>query len=245
MKKIFNILNNGIIVNNKHIGLTNNTLKIFAMIAMFLDHLGLQIFPKIYFLRVIGRLAFPIFAYMIAEGCKYTRNRTKYLGVIATFGIIFQIVYFVAMRSLYQGVLITFSLSIILIYLIDNFLKNKKVLNAIYILVVVGIILFANLYLPGVLKRFEFRIDYRIPGILMPVLIYYSKGKIMKLIMVSLMLLWLAFIVRGFQWYGFLTIPLLWLYNERRGKVNLKYMFYIFYPTHLVLIYIIDIIRHM
>jgi len=106
-------------------GLTNNQLKIIAMVSMVLDHVGLLFFSDMIIFRVLGRIAFPIFAYMIAEGCRYTKNRAKYLGIIAGMGTVFQIVYFVAMQSLYQGILITFSLSIIVIYSIDGIVRSK------------------------------------------------------------------------------------------------------------------------
>ena len=84
-------------VENKKLkfGLTNNQLKIIAMISMLIDHVGVVLFPKLKILRIIGRLAFPIFAYMIAEGCQYTRNRFKYLLIIAGMGITYQVVYFI------------------------------------------------------------------------------------------------------------------------------------------------------
>ena len=78
-------------------GLTNNQLKIIAMVSMLLDHVGLLFFPEEPIFRILGRIAFPIFAYMIAEGCRYTKNRAKYLGMIAGMGIVFQLVYLVAM----------------------------------------------------------------------------------------------------------------------------------------------------
>ena len=59
-------------------GLSGNQLKIIALIAMTIDHIGLQFLPHVTILRIIGRLAFPIFAYMIAEGCLHTRNRRRY-----------------------------------------------------------------------------------------------------------------------------------------------------------------------
>ena len=92
-------------------GLTGNQLKIIAMITMTCDHVGLQIFPQLQWLRILGRLAMPIYAYMIAEGCRHTRDRKKYLMRLLGMGILCQIVYFVAMESLYQCILITFSLS--------------------------------------------------------------------------------------------------------------------------------------
>ena len=54
--------------------LSNNTLKIIAALAMLADHVGYLLFPDVTVLRIIGRLAFPIFAFTIAEGCKYTRK---------------------------------------------------------------------------------------------------------------------------------------------------------------------------
>ena len=66
-------------IHSHRFSLTGNQLKILAMIAMTCDHVGLQLFPQWTFLRIIGRLALPIYAYMIAEGCRYTRDRRKYL----------------------------------------------------------------------------------------------------------------------------------------------------------------------
>ena len=58
-------------------GLTNNQLKIIAMITMLIDHIGIVLFPQIKIFRIIGRFAFPIFAYMLAEGCTNTKNKKK------------------------------------------------------------------------------------------------------------------------------------------------------------------------
>ena len=88
--------------------LSGNALKIIAMIAMFMDHMGSQLFPSVHWLRAIGRVAFPIFAYMIAEGYTYTRNRLRYWLTIAGLGIICQIAATIATRTLHQGILITF-----------------------------------------------------------------------------------------------------------------------------------------
>lgn len=60
-------------------GISATALKIIGMIAMTIDHIGYFLFPQIEAFRIIGRIAYPIFAYMIAEGCRYTRNKVKYL----------------------------------------------------------------------------------------------------------------------------------------------------------------------
>ena len=68
------------IQTKKFAGLTGNQLKLLALFAMTCDHVGLQLLPQFIILRIIGRLAAPLFAYMIAEGCRYTHDRGRYLG---------------------------------------------------------------------------------------------------------------------------------------------------------------------
>ena len=97
------------IQTKKFAGLTGNQLKLLALIAMTCDHVGLQLLPQFIILRIIGRLAAPLFAYMIAEGCRYTHDRGRYLGRLLGMAALCQIAYFAAMRSLYQCIFVTFS----------------------------------------------------------------------------------------------------------------------------------------
>ena len=74
--------------------LINGThLKLLAMVTMTLDHVGLILLGNYQPFRIIGRFAFPIFAYMIAEGCRYTRNKVRYFGIIFGLGLLFQTFY--------------------------------------------------------------------------------------------------------------------------------------------------------
>ena len=114
-------------------GLTGNQLKLIAMITMTCDHVGVQIFPKCLWLRILGRLAMPIYAYMIAEGCRHTRNRKKYLQRLLGMGALCQLVYLLAMDSLYMCILITFSLSVILICLMDAAEQEKTAKSQIHL----------------------------------------------------------------------------------------------------------------
>lgn len=68
--------------------LTKNQLKILAMVCMTIDHIGAAFFPQAVWLRVIGRLAFPLFSYCIAEGCRYTRNKARYFGSVFACGAV-------------------------------------------------------------------------------------------------------------------------------------------------------------
>ena len=99
-------------------GLNNNQLKLIALLSMTLDHIAVMVFPQVILLRILGRLAFPIYAYMIAEGCTHTHSMGKYFGTMAALAAVCQGAYYFALGSLYQSILVTFSLSIGLIWLI-------------------------------------------------------------------------------------------------------------------------------
>ena len=81
--------------------LSSNQLKILACITMLIDHIGYFIFPQITILRLIGRLTFPIFAFLISEGAKYTKNKVRYLLTVGALGIVWQ-AYLIIFRSDYH-----------------------------------------------------------------------------------------------------------------------------------------------
>ena len=108
------------------LGLSGNVLKALAAISMVIDHVGVMIFPQNELLRIIGRLAFPIFSYMICEGCRHTRNRLSYLLKILILGIVTTAIASVAEGELYFDTLITFSCSITLILLLTKSRESKN-----------------------------------------------------------------------------------------------------------------------
>ena len=231
-------------------GFTNNQLKIIAMVSMLCDHIGILFFPGLAIFRIIGRIAFPIFAFMIAEGCRYTKNRAKYLGMIAAMAVAFQVVYFVAMGSLYQGILVTFSLAIILIYAIDGIVHAKKFRRILISLLAISFVVAFVFLLPRLLVGTDFAIDYGIWGILLPIVVYFMPNGFWRFVGASLVLiaraLYYIFVVpMPLQWWSLLTILLLALYNGERGKAKMKYVFYIFYPAHLVILYGIAMLIEM
>ncbi len=223
-------------------GLSGNQLKILAMLAMTLDHVGMLLFPHHPIFRIIGRLAFPIFAYMIAEGCRYTRNHVRYLSTMAAVAAVCQVVYLVAMNSLYQCILVTFSLSVVLIMLYKQATEKKTFLPWLALGVAVGAVFFITEVLPGMLTGTDYAIDYGFLGVILPLLVYIGKNKWQKLSLCALVLLAMGDTLGGIQLWSLLTLPLLALYNGQRGKWKMKYFFYIYYPLHLVVIYMIGII---
>ena len=213
-------------------GLTGNQLKIIAMITMTCDHVGMQIFPQLLWMRIIGRLAMPIYAYMIAEGCRHTRDRKKYFLRLFGMGALCQIVYFVAMGSLYMCILITFSLSVILIGLMDAVEREKNARNWGKLFAGTMLVFFLCSVLPDLLAHTDYAVDYGLPGVLLPVLIYGAgtRGLLLGLALMALD-------SGGIQWFAFLAVPLLLCYNGQRGKANIGKLFYWYYPVHLVVIY--------
>ena len=223
-------------------GLNGNQLKLIALVAMTIDHMGMMLLPQYPILRIIGRLAYPIFAYMIAEGCFYTRSMGRYLGTVAMYAAACQGVYLFAMGSLYQCILVTFMLSIGLIMLLKN--ARKKKTAAAWILAAVGLmaVVFVCEVLPWLLSGTDFSVDYGSVGVLVPVLIYLGKDKKQKLLLAAVGLCCLAITCGWAQWFSLPALLLLTLYNGQRGKARLKYLFYIYFPAHLLALYVIGLL---
>ena len=231
--------------------LSGNMLKVIAAITMTIDHIGVIFFPFNNLLRIIGRIAFPIFAFMIAEGCKYTKNRFRYFSIITLFGIIFQAVFYFVTKIEYYNIFLTFSLSIIMIYALQGFQKKiydykYSVLSCLFS----GLIFVGTIIITYWLNQ-KFAIDYGFYGSLAPVLasLFVVRSKeVPKAISILdcnfihvLMLgvgLYLEYVSYGWlQIYSLLALPLLLLYSGKRGKKNMKNFFYLFYPIHLVVLY--------
>lgn len=236
-------------------------LKLIAAISMFIDHMGLLLFPQYRIFRIIGRLAFPIYAYCIAEGFRYTRNRRLYFLRIFLLGLVCQVVYTISDRKLYIGILLVFSYSIILMACLDSLKQalrgNTSAVNRTltHLLgrdtplkpkidkAISGGLLTALTLLAFVLCM-SIDVDYGFFGILLPVFTSFFEDRPRRLAMFasSLLALSIDLISGGFivQFWSLLSVPLLATYNGRPGKYRMKYFFYIFYPTHLVLLYAIQ-----
>lgn len=224
--------------------LSGNVLKLIACVSMAFDHIGCILFPELLILRIIGRIAFPIFAFMVAEGCYYTKNRLKHFLIIFIMAILMQIVYYLAIDSLSLSIFAIFSFSIILIYLLDGIDKCFEEHNNIIgiMLVISFVILIISLYFLNAKTNIMIE-NYGFYGVISPVVIYLLRKYISKNIWLSI----LAFAIMAilhvvianeiYNLYELIGIGMLCLYNGKRGKYNLKYFFYIFYPAHIVIIY--------
>ncbi len=217
-------------------GLNNNQLKIIALIIMTIDHVGMLLLPQVTWLRLVGRLAFPIFAYMIAEGCRHTKGMPRYLCTLAGVAALCQLVYFFALGSLYQCIMVTFTLSVGLVFLIRKGQETKNVLWWIAAAFGVAAAYFLAEILPGLLPGTDYGIDYGFWGILLPVAVYLCPKKWMKLLIMLPILALIAISGWEGQWMALTAVVLLAFYNGKRGKWKLKWLFYFYYPAHLAVL---------
>lgn len=233
----------------KKLRLTGNTLKLIAAFSMLLDHIGIILFPRVIAFRIIGRLAFPIFAFMIAEGCRYTKNKAKYFLMIFSLGILCQVVYYLFDRSLYMCVLITFTLGILMCFSLEN-AKNALFSSASLAVRLMSVLLFLlTVALTYLLNRL-LTIDYGFWGSILPVfpiLLQPPKQNAprwwqeldsitSRVLLFAIGLLILSVHLGGIQIYSMVAIAFLLLYSGKRGKGKMKYFFYIFYPAHLAIL---------
>ena len=210
-------------------GLDATALKLIGVVTMTIDHIGYILFPKLALLRIIGRLAYPIFAYLIAEGCAYSRHKTKYflsvLGTVASYW---------AERSLYQSIMITFACSIGLIFLLERARtqRDRALWIGVFALALTACFLLFQLRLiPG------FTTDYGFLGIITPLLVWLGKRKREKVLALTVGLCLIVLEMGGVQVFSLAAVPLLVLYSGERGKYRWKAFFYLYYPIHLAVIY--------
>lgn len=213
-------------------GLSGNCLKIIAAASMFIDHVGMMFFPTAAWMRALGRLAFPVYAFMIAEGCRYTRNRVQYFLGVFLLAAVCQGAYFIFASDTYMSVLVTFSLAILVIYAMDWFKTRPGVLTGLAFALSVAAVYGLNRVLT---------IDYGFWGCMVPVFaaaLQKTKRdrKEWNIAMWCLGLVLLALDRGGLQWYSLAALPLLLCYSGERGRLRMKYFFYIFYPAHLVVL---------
>ena len=221
-------------------GLSGNQLKVIAMVTMTIDHIGDILFPQLLWLRLIGRLALPVYAFLIAEGCRQTRSMGRYLGSVALMALLCQATVALC-GSWYQSILVTFSMSIWLIFLLQKLQETKKPLWSNLFAVAVAGVFFVTEMLPGLLSGTDYAVDYGFLGVMLPVVVWLMPKKLWQLMTAAVVLLLMGLSAWS-QLLALGAVPLLALYNGQRGKYNLKWLFYWYYPVHLAIIHLIGML---
>ena len=216
--------------------LDQTVLKIVAMVSMVFDHAGDNFFPNQTWMRIIGRIAMPIFTFCVCEGYIHTRDRKKYLTRMLIFALISEIPFDLVtsgkvLEFTQQNIMFTFAMAAGTLMLCDLVL-NKFGKKTGYVLT--GVIMLMSMVLSVVL-----RLDYSMTALAVVFVYYLLKDKALEIR--NLVAMAVHFLLRnvGVYLYGVLGFIPLFLYNGKRGK-GLKWLFYVFYPGHLLLIYLIS-----
>lgn len=225
--------------------LNGNTLKIIAVICMMADHIykfaGVQFFS----LQVAGRLAFPLFAFCVAEGAYYTSNKKKYLLRMFLFAILselpFDLMIFGYPNMAHQNVIWTFLLALVAIFLSEHFVRTTH----LKILWFIFIFWFGSLSL-------AYATDYSFLGFLLVIAFYFVKKKrldkmsndiILALCIISFNIAYVFLGSGQIQLYSMLSIIPIIMYSGERGRKSIiAKSFYLIYPLHMLILYLISLI---
>lgn len=221
-------------------------LKIIACVCMFCDHFGDAVFGSTTFLNFIGRISFPIFCFQIVQGYVHTHDVKKYILRLSLFALIsqvpFMLFYHVVFDSFAVNVIFTLLFGLLSILIFDKYNKFTGVCSC--------------LFLGTVAQLFSF--DYGFFGVFIIFMFYLLRNRkiAMSIIFVlSVIIKYLIPVVQNnipisYLFFGsklsilmyctcFAIIPIL-LYNGKKGK-DAKYLFYIFYPVHLLILALLTI----
>lgn len=228
-------------------------LKIIAITLMVIDHTGALFFPEILLFRIIGRLAFPLFAFFISEGFFHTRSIKKYLIRLGLCAVLFQIpdwfsvIYARLTNTPGFGVHYVLNIFATLFFglaamaLFDK-LKGKSIVLAWLAAIAVAVIAEVT------------GADYGAYGVFYMMIFYQASGNIKKICIGALLLhigyaayeVSSSFLKTGtaafphaIQLYSLLAVLPIAMYNQEQGR-KMKYFFYAFYPVHMFILYLID-----
>lgn len=242
-------------------GFTGSQLKWIAVITMFIDHIGAVLLeygllPKVsdavlagnsykflvadyHFwyvfnevLRMIGRLAFPLFCFLLVEGYLHTKNIKKYALRLGLFALISEVPFDLAVFNSYfepggQNVFFTLLICLLVLWGLDYFEKT----------LIDSMMPFRYLVpLTGILAAQFLQTDYAGFGILLIFLLYECRNRRKFQCIAG------AFLTLFNSYTGWIAFLFIWFYNGERGKQLPKYFFYGFYPAHLLLLFLVRLI---
>lgn len=204
-------------------------LKIIAITSMLMDHVGYVFFPEVTIFRIVGRLAFPIFCYTLVEGFLHTRDVKKYLIRLGIFAIISEVPFDLAfmgevLEIKHQNVFFTLFFGVVMMWML-----TKTESMVVRFAIAVGLTLVCRFL----------NTDYASTGLLMMFTLYMFRGnKKEQLILTGLAVLLMS---GGIQLFSILALIPIAMHNHKLGP-KMKMFFYLFYPAHLLVVYLISIV---
>lgn len=216
-------------------------LKIIACLCMFCDHFGDAVFGNVTFLNFIGRIAFPIFCFQIVQGYIHTHDVKKYITRLGIFAIIsqipFMLFYHVVFNSFSINVIFTLIFGVLTILIFDKYNKLVGVCSCLLLATIAQVLNF----------------DYGFFGVFIIFIFYLLRNKKTAISIIFILAVLIRYLIPlvqnsisiSYLFFGtkysmlmyctcLSLIPIL-LYNGKKGK-DAKYLFYIFYPVHLLIL---------
>ena len=211
-------------------GLSDSALKVIALVSMTVDHIAYYLMDHNTWgydmMRTVGRMAFPIFAFLLVEGYGHTRSTRKYALSLLAFALISEIPWWLLNHDNTHNVFFTLQLGLIVIEGINK-LGKKPLLWAVLIITICTIAIFLH-------------VDYEYSGILLICTFHIFKpDKVTKCLLATLFMY--QYGVIGL-WLGLAVIL---CYNGQRGFIKgqyAKYLCYAYYPLHLVLFMLLSLV---
>lgn len=225
--------------------LSSFQLKIIAMFFMVLDHIytylngvsGISI--PIWF-GYLGKISAPIFFYLIVEGFFNTRNRTNYLLRLFGFGVL--MIGVDLLLGIHNNIFLSLGLSVLLMSVIEYGRRSRKYVICVLLALLIAIVfMFTEASIYGLMMTLIFYFLRQHKGWMIISYLIYSVLPIFSALslgadFLDAILLW------DYQWMMVFSAPFLLLYSGKIGLHNqvVKWMFYIFYPLHLVMIILLS-----
>ena len=215
------------------------SIKLVALLTMLIDHTGYYLVPDLLILRIIGRLSFPLFAWLIANGAKHTKNINKYLVRLFVFGVISQIPFALAHNqagvSYGLNIMFTLFLGLSSIKVVNTKLSIFKKYLLVIVIALIAHFADVSYGLIGVFSVLGFYIFY--------------ENKKMMLLFQSFLYIAVHYLlilvgetqldsVTIMQPLSLAALPFIQFYNGKSGP-KLKYLFYIIYPLQYVVFYLL------
>lgn len=249
-------------------GISSAVLKNIAVVTMLIDHIGAVIMARVLIqnglyeamvsqeaydawmgqnsglygiylaMRIIGRLAFPIYCFLLVEGFQKTHDLKKYLGRMFLFALLSEVPFDLALSGKvwnmeYQNVFFTLFLGLLVItglQLTEQHFAGTEIPGKILRLGLYAVIILAGCALAILLKT-----DYNFKGVLAITVLYLFRSRRKAQIWAGVIVFLL---MDGLEMIAALSFIPIWFYDGTRGKQN-KYFFYFFYPVHLLLLWLI------
>jgi hypothetical protein len=207
-------------------------LKTIALATMIIDHYGAIFQNGVNIYRIIGRIAFPVYCFLLVEGYFHTREVKKYGKRLLLFAVIseipFDLAFYGKVGFAHQNIFFTLFIGLAAIYFIEN-KEGKYSFNNSIVIAAAGIL------------AMVLSVDYNIMGVIYILSFYFTRNfpRNKQILYMAGIMLFTNLMSSPLQQFSLLALPLIYFYNGELGQKNkfLQIMFYAAYPLHLLLFY--------